>query len=71
MAQRAVEPGHDRDTAAGGHEAPARPVAPGGWRRAIVGLLIGALAGAAIAFVLPRDDLPRRRDPASTPPRAR
>jgi hypothetical protein len=38
-----------------------RPVAPGGWRRALLGLLIGALAGAAIAFVLPRDDLPRRR----------
>lgn len=38
-----------------------RHVAPGGWRRALIGLLVGALAGAAIAFVLPRDDLPRRR----------
>lgn len=37
-----------------------RPIAPGGWRRAVLGVLVGALIGAAIAFVLPRDDLPRR-----------
>lgn len=50
------EDDHEREHALGD-----RPVAPGGWRRALFGLLVGALAGAAIAFALPRDDLPRRR----------
>jgi hypothetical protein len=39
-----------------------RYVAPGGWRRALVGFLIGLLAGAIVALLLPRDDGPRRRD---------
>jgi hypothetical protein len=37
-----------------------RHVAAGGWRRAVVGLLVGALAGAAVALVVPRDEGPRR-----------
>ncbi len=40
-----------------------RPVAPGGWRRAVVGFVVGLLAGAAVALALPRDDGPRRRHP--------
>ena len=39
----------DADTAA-------RPVAPGGWKRALIGFAIGLAAGAVIALVLPRDD---------------
>ncbi|MEX2550536.1 MAG: YtxH domain-containing protein [Nitriliruptoraceae bacterium] len=31
-------------------------LAPGGWRRVLIGFLLGALAGAAIGLVLPRDD---------------
>jgi hypothetical protein len=38
-----------------------RPVAPGGWKRVVIGLLIGLAAGAAIALAMPRDDGPRRR----------
>jgi hypothetical protein len=41
-------------------EPAARHVAAGGWRRAAVGLLVGAAAGVALALVLPRDDGPRR-----------
>jgi hypothetical protein len=37
-----------------------RHVAAGGWRRAVVGLVVGAIAGAAVALVVPRDDGPRR-----------
>jgi hypothetical protein len=37
-----------------------RHVAAGGWRRAVVGLLVGAAAGALVALVVPRDDAPRR-----------
>ena len=33
---------------------------PGGWRRVVLGLLVGAVVGAAIGLVLPRDDGPRR-----------
>ncbi|MBW3663223.1 MAG: hypothetical protein KY469_09010 [Actinobacteria bacterium] len=40
-----------------------RYVAPGGWRRALVGLLFGAAIGAAAALVLPRDEGPRRNRP--------
>jgi hypothetical protein len=43
-------------------EAPARHVAPGGWRRAVIGFLAGLLAGVLLALVMPRDDGPRRRD---------
>jgi hypothetical protein len=39
-----------------------RYVAPGGWRRALLGFLIGLLAGGIVALLLPRDDGPRRRD---------
>lgn len=39
-----------------------RPVAPGGWRRAALAFGVGAVAGALLALVLPRDDGPRRRD---------
>lgn len=31
-------------------------LAPGGWRRVLIGFLLGALAGAAVGLVLPRDD---------------
>ena len=45
-----------------------RRIAAGGWKRALVGLLIGALAGIAAALVLPRDEGPRRRiGPADRP----
>lgn len=40
------------------HEA--RRIAAGGWRRALIGFLIGAAAGVAAALVLPRDEGPRR-----------
>lgn len=49
--------------------APGRPVAPGGWRRAIVGLVIGLLAGAAVAALLPRERGPRRTRPLAERPR--
>jgi hypothetical protein len=45
-----------------------RHVAPGGWRRVLVGFLVGLLAGAVVALVLPRDDGPRRRDLRATLP---
>lgn len=41
------------------HEA--RRIAAGGWRRALIGVAIGVVAGLAAALVLPRDDGPRRR----------
>lgn len=41
-----------------GHEA--RRIAAGGWRRALIGVAIGAAAGLAAALVLPRDEGPRR-----------
>ena len=34
---------------------PARRVAAGGWRRAVVGIALGIAAGAAVALVSPRD----------------
>ncbi len=37
-----------------------RITGPSGWRRALLGLLVGAVIGAAIGLVLPRDDGPRR-----------
>lgn len=37
-----------------------RYVAPGGWRRALVGFLLGSVVGVAAALVLPRDEGPRR-----------
>lgn len=37
-----------------------RHVAAGGWRRALIGFALGALAGLAVALVLPRDEGPRR-----------
>jgi hypothetical protein len=43
-----------------------RYVAPGGWRRALTGFLIGLLAGGVVALLLPRDDGPRRRDLRTT-----
>jgi len=33
---------------------------PHGWQRIALGLLVGAVIGAAIGLVLPRDDGPRR-----------
>ncbi|MFO7960780.1 MAG: YtxH domain-containing protein [Nitriliruptoraceae bacterium] len=36
---------------------------PHGWRRIVFGLLVGAVVGAAIGLVLPRDDGPRRAAP--------
>lgn len=38
-----------------------RHVAAGGWRRAVVGLLVGALAGTLALQVVPRDAWYRRR----------
>ena len=35
----------------------ARVVAPGGWRRAVVGFAVGVFAGALAAVALPGDDL--------------
>ncbi|MBW3577252.1 MAG: hypothetical protein KY462_05850 [Actinobacteria bacterium] len=44
-----------------GDEPPLRRyVAPGGWRRAITGFVLGAAVGALIGLVLPRDEGPRR-----------
>jgi hypothetical protein len=37
-----------------------RHVAAGGWRRALVGLAVGAAAGVLVALVVPRDEGPRR-----------
>lgn len=34
--------------------------APGGWKRALIGFLLGVAAGVAVALILPRDDGPRR-----------
>ncbi len=36
-------------------EGPVRRVAAGGWRRAVVGLAVGAAAGIAAATAMPRD----------------
>lgn len=47
---------------------PTRYVAPGGWRRALIGFLVGLLAGALVALLLPRDEGPRRRDLSATRP---
>lgn len=41
-----------------GHEA--RRIAAGGWKRGVIGFLIGALAGLAAALVMPREEGPRR-----------
>jgi hypothetical protein len=45
-----------------------RHVAPGGWRRVLVGFLVGLLAGVLVALLLPRDEGPRRRDLRATVP---
>ncbi len=34
--------------------------APGGWKRALIGFLLGVAAGVVVALILPRDDGPRR-----------
>jgi len=41
------------------HEA--RRIAAGGWRRGVIGVLIGIAAGLLAALVMPRDEGPRRR----------
>lgn len=47
-----------------GDEPPSRRlVAPGGWRRALVAFGLGALAGALVALVAPREEGPRRSAP--------
>lgn len=43
-----------------------RTVAAGGWRRALVGLAVGIVAGAAVALVVPRDAERRHGGPAAT-----
>jgi hypothetical protein len=43
----------DRHRGPQGH---ARPVAAGGWRRAVLGLAVGALAGVVVTTVLPAED---------------
>lgn len=50
-------------------EATERPVAAGGWRRAVIGVAVGALAGALVAMLLPREEGPRRTVTARTRPR--
>ena len=40
------------------HEA--RRIAAGGWKRGLIGFLIGVAAGLLAALVLPRDEGPRR-----------
>lgn len=40
------------------HEA--RRIAAGGWKRGVIGFLIGALAGLGAALVMPREEGPRR-----------
>lgn len=47
-------------TAAPSDAAVGRHVAPGGAVRMVVGFLVGLLAGALVALLLPRDDGPRR-----------
>jgi len=34
--------------------------APGGWKRALIGFLLGVAAGVVVALLLPRDDGPHR-----------
>lgn len=41
-------------------------VVPGGWRRAVIGLVLGAVAGMVIGLLLPRDE-ERRWDPGPAP----
>jgi hypothetical protein len=62
---RRHEPGDDLATVPVEAE---RPVAPGGWRRALIGFGIGVAAGVLVALVLPRDDGPRRRPDTTTDP---
>ena len=50
MGRRSVEPTAAEQRSSG----------PSGWRRAVLGLLVGAAIGAVIGLVLPRDDGPRR-----------
>ena len=50
-----IRPGGEADPAR--H---ARPVAAGGWRRAITGAVVGLAAGLLLGLVLPRDDEPGR-----------
>ncbi|MEX1178406.1 MAG: hypothetical protein WEB09_08080 [Nitriliruptor sp.] len=45
---------------------PARRVAAGGWRRAVVGVALGVAAGALVAAVTPRD----RKGVHTLPPEA-
>jgi hypothetical protein len=49
------------------HEA--RRIAAGGWKRGVIGFLIGVAAGLLAALVLPRDEGPRRHltDPSRRP----
>lgn len=51
-----------------GDEPPVRRViSPGGWRRALVAFVFGAVVGALVALVTPREGGPRR----TTSPRER
>ena len=53
-----IRPGGEMDP-----ERHARPVAAGGWRRAVTGAAVGVAAGLLLGLVLPRDaepDRPRR-----------
>ena len=54
MRARTGEP----DVPTGGDHA--RQVVPGGWKRVLLGFVIGAAVGAAIGLVLPREDGPHR-----------
>ena len=39
-----------------------RPVAPGGWRRGVIGLAVGIVAGVLVAMLQPREQI-NGRDP--------
>ncbi|MFO7959772.1 MAG: hypothetical protein R6U94_02355 [Nitriliruptoraceae bacterium] len=54
-----IESGDDGMSAGGDH---VRQVVPGGWRRVLFALAVGAALGAVIGLILPRDDGPRRTE---------
>lgn len=41
------------------HDDHGRPVAPGGWRRGVIGLVVGIIAGVLVAMLEPREHINR------------
>ena len=66
MATKLVDNPGDDAGALGTTADAGRRVAPGGWRRALTGFGLGALAGVVVALVVPREEGPRR-SPARSP----